>query len=325
MGKLDRVDAGESECRTLQTSATGRGRTRMTRMFTAAIATLLWASAAHAQSLPPWFLPDTRYFHGGLADPLDTRYGIGLLVSDLLAEPGPERPAFQVANPGAAASEVVASVALGTTFPLVELSRWEGGGAVLTGEVAVFGRFRIELPSRDDLGQDWVIALPLELQWDRWSMRFRLSHRSSHIGDEFAEATGAERIEFGGEALDWHGGYRVAGGVRVYGGASWIFRSYTRETAVLIALDRADRMLFQIGWDGAWDLGDTPLRLHAGMDWHAAERTNWRGGGAAVAGLGTRGPRALRLLARYYNGLSPLGEFFLTRERSLALELVAWL
>ena len=38
-------------------------------------------------------------------------------------------------------------------------------------QAGVFARFRIELPSRDDLGQDWVVAMPIEAAWNDWSGR----------------------------------------------------------------------------------------------------------------------------------------------------------
>ena len=63
----------------------------------------------------------------------------------------------------------------------------EHGTITLTGQASVNGRFRIELSSRDDMGQDWMVAFPLEMSWKQWSGRFRALHRSSHLGDEFFE------------------------------------------------------------------------------------------------------------------------------------------
>ena len=54
----------------------------------------------------------------------------------------------------------------------------------------------------------------------------------------------------------------------------------------------------------------------------AAERTNWRGGFAAAAGIGVANQRSLRLMARFYDGNSMMGEFFRTQERYFTLELV---
>ena len=75
-----------------------------------------------------------------------------------------------------------------------------------------------------------------EMQHKAWSGRAAIIHRSSHLGDEFIEMTGAERIEFGSEQLDLLAAYDVAGIARVYGGGSWIFRSYLGWEPQLVAL-----------------------------------------------------------------------------------------
>jgi hypothetical protein len=268
-------------------------------------------------------LPGIRHFESFRADVLEPRNGAGFVVTDLLSRRGPERPPWALAR-GTGAREVQAVAVLGATMPLLELARWQGGGVVVAAQAGIIGRFRIELPSRDDLGQDWFMAAPVEAAHRDWSARARVSHRSSHLGDEFAVETAAERIEFGGEALDVHAGRRL-GGARVYAGGSWIFRSYTRRLPALLLENVRDRYLLQAGADGAWPMPGTRRgAMVAGIDVQAAERTGWRRQAAVLAGTRLAGERhALQLVLRAHDGPSALGQFFLTHERAWSLEFVA--
>lgn len=277
-----------------------------------------------AQAPSAWdrLLPDVQHFRPPIADPLEPRFSVGLLRTDILSRQGPERPAFDLPFPEDDASDVVAAVALGLTFPIAELSRWEGGGLTLTGHTAVHSRFRIEYPSRDDMGQDWVVGGGLQAAWDELSGRLRIHHRSSHLGDEFMNVTGARRIEFGGEAIEATAAYRYLGGLRVYGGGSWIFHSNTAAETVIALWGRPDRYTVQLGGDGEWiPWQDGRLGVNAGIDWQAAERTRWRGQFSAAAGVFARNAAMLGFTLRYFTGPSTMGEFFLTKETYWSLEL----
>lgn len=277
------------------------------------------APAAHAQA-PDWLLPLTRHFVHPLADAMAPRFAIGLIATDLLRSRGPERPQFTIRDSTDAAFDVQATAALGGTLPLLRLGNWPGGGAVLGGEVAVFARFRIEYPSRDAVGTDWFVGVPLELRRYDWSGRVAIMHRSAHLGDEFITASGAQRIEFGHESVELMAARRF-GAARIYGGGAWIFRSNTAFEMRRRGLGQHDRFELQAGADGEWPLGGTG-RVYAGLDVQAAERTDWQTEIAAVAGAGAHANgRAIRLLARFHHGVSPLGEFFLTDERFVSLEL----
>jgi hypothetical protein len=282
------------------------------------------ASPLGAQSGSTWdrLLPDRSWFRPPVADPLEPRFGVSLLKSDLLSRQGPERDPFTLPDPDDAASDLVAAVALGVTFPIADLAQWEGGGLVLTGHAGVHSRFRIEYPSRDDLGQDWVVGGGLAAAHDEVSGRLRIHHRSSHLGDEFMKVTGADRIEFGGEAIEVTGAYTHADGIRFYGGGSWIFHSNTAAETVLREWGRPDRYTVQLGADGEWfTLKNGRLGFNGGVDWQAAERTNWRGALAAAAGIHANNASRLGFTVRWFSGPSTMGEFFLTDETYVALEL----
>lgn len=291
----------------------------------------LWVASAvgrpvEAQVPSAWerVLPGVEFFRPPIADPLEPRFSVSLLRTDLLSRQGPERPAFPLFDPDDSARDVVAAVALGLTFPIVQLQSWEGGGLLLTGHAAVHSRFRIEYPSRDDMGQDWVVGGGVIARWDELSGRLRIHHRSSHLGDEFMQSTQwqARRIEFGGEALEVTAGYEYPNGARVYGGGSWIAHSNTAAETILAEWGREDRYTVQFGGDierFPWKNGR--LGYNAGVDWQAAERTNWRGAFAAAAGVHARNAAQLGFSIRYFTGPSTMGEFFLTKETYWALEL----
>lgn len=290
------------------------------------LAALMWhPHAVAAQDGSRVILPQARYFASPFADPIEPRFAVGLVSTNVLATRGPERRDWVLPDAEDARREWQASAAIGGTIPLWRPLQRPEGGIIVGGQAGVLGRFRIELPSRDDLGQDWVVALPIEMAWKDLSGRVRISHRSSHLGDEFVVATDAERIEFGGEALDALGAVQVADVGRVYAGGAWIFRSYTKYTEVLRRNGRLDRFLVQVGADGKWPLPQNDnFEVLAGADWQTAERTGWQGALALAGGIAVRsGVRSLGLVARYFEGISSLGQFFVTPEQFWSLELVA--
>ncbi|MEX1184467.1 MAG: DUF1207 domain-containing protein [Gemmatimonadota bacterium] len=290
-------------------------------------AVLCAAAAAEVRAQVPdggAFLPESRYFRTPAADPHGPRIAVALLSTNLLETEGRERPAFTLPDPDDSAHDVVAAVSLGVIFPLVQLAEWEDGGAMLVLDGRVFSRFRIEYESRDDMGQDWFVGGGIEARRAKLSGRASIIHRSSHIGDEFANATGAQRIEFGGEQLDLLAAWDLPLDARVHGGVSWIFRSYLHREPLLDALDIDDRGILWAGADRHWrPWQDRRLALWLGGDVQAAERTGWDPAVDVAAGMGLDSGRSLRLMLRYHYGPSPMGEFFLTHETFFGIELVA--
>jgi len=287
-----------------------------------AVTTVLMMSGAAAALAQGYvLLPETRFFRGPNADPFLTRFSVAVQSTNLLASPATERPPFFLPDPEDSKQDVVAAVAIGGIIPLIRLRSWDDGGVQLYVDGKVFSRFRLEYAGRDDMGQDWFIGGGVEARKKEWSGRAAITHRSSHIGDEFALNTGAERFEFGAEQLDVISAIDILPGARFYAGGTWIFRSYLKWTPRFEDID--DRAIVQLGADGEWaPWTNQQLHVYAGIDYQAAERTEWKSGIAAAAGIGLGGKRSFRLMARVYDGPSTMGEFFLTPERYFALELV---
>ena len=285
-----------------------------------AVKVLLAALVVHASPAAGQLLPEVRHFRSPVADPHAARLSVGLMHTNVLETQGPERPPFTIPDPEDAGSDVVAAVGIGAVFPLLQFS----DNVLMYADARVFSRFRVEYESRDDMGQDWFVGGGLEMRQGAWSGRAAIMHRSSHLGDEFVEMTGAERIEFGSEQLDVTAAYDLAGVARVYGGGSWIFRSYLGWEPQLVALGVRDRAQVQVGADNVWvPWAGRPVAVYGGVDVQAAERTDWDAGVAGAIGIGVQAQRSFRLMLRAYDGPSTMGEFFLTPEQYFTLELVA--
>jgi hypothetical protein len=271
-----------------------------------------------AAQAPDWLLPGIRHFVNPIADPLEPRLGVGLISSNILRTQGPERPPF---TRPVDAREFQATTSIGATVPMFRVAQWDNGGVVIAAQASVSARFRIEQPSRDDFGQDWLVAMPIEIRWDDLTARVRVTHRSSHLGDEFSKSAGAQRIEFGGESLDGLIATHIRG-VRFYAGGGWIFHSNTDNTAALLNANRPDRFFVQTGADFEWRPWQNQLfDLVGGIDYQTAERTEWEETLGLAAGVRLKaGARGLRLIARYVSGLSSLGQFFLTPEQYFGIE-----
>jgi hypothetical protein len=268
-------------------------------------------------------LPRARYFASPLADPGEPRMAIGLLITDVLASFGGEREPFFIPDERDSRSDWQAAASIGGTIPLLRLSQRADGGIIVSATTGVFARFRIEYPSRDEFATDWVIGMPIEMRWDRFSSRVRIVHHSSHMGDEFIILTGAERLEFGGETFDALGAWTFPGIARIYAGGGWIFRSQTRAIPFLVREGIDDRFFVQLGTDADWQPFDNQ-RLHivAGADWQAAERTRWKSSLALAAGFTTHArAQSIGFIARFFTGRSSLGQFFNTPEQFTSLEL----
>lgn len=288
-------------------------------LLTHAAATTTLAQAGPARAL----LPGARLFPGPTADPHEPRFAVGLLASNVFAGPVRERAPFTMPEGADPRTDWHGSAALGTTLPLLKLGADPHNGALLGIQAGVFGRFRMEARTNDALAVDWIIALPIEFRQDRVSGRARLLQRSAHLGDEFLRATGATRLGVGAAGVDGLVAYNIEH-LRIYGGGAWQFSSRTAELAVLRNSDRQDRFLVQLGVDGDLAIPFQPgLELSGGMDLQAAERTGWIRTVGVVAGIHYRTPgRGAGLVSRWFDGVSPMGEFFLTPERFWSVELV---
>jgi hypothetical protein len=281
---------------------------------------------AAASTREPRFFPDAHYFPSPIADLREPRMAGAVIGTDLFEAPsGRERPRFSFPSHDDPSRDVQGVVVLGTNLPVWRPIGTSSGGLQIGFQVGVNARFRIERPSRDQVGTDWIVALPLEAAHGRWSGRLRLLHRSSHLGDELAETTGAERIEYSHEAVDALVAFNLAPDTRVYAGGTYVLRSITTYEPWLIERGVRDAASVQAGIEAEWPgLAAARVVPLFALDWQRAQRTGWDDEISAAGGIRLKaGGREFRLLLRRYDGPSTLGEFFLTPESFWGLELTA--
>ena len=235
-------------------------------------------------------------------------FPVGDLFRPLLADP--KQPQFFVNINRLKSSGVrytVASVGFGETFGMYRFfGSSEGDGLQLSVEGAIFARFNMEAPSHDLINADYTIGIPATYRYGDNSLRFRIYHQSSHLGDEFLQSVNPpERINLSYEAVEliysreWRGW-------RVYGGGEY-----------LVHKEPADLKPMSAHW-GIEYRGIKPLvwngRPIGGVDIKCFEEHNWSIDTSVKAGLEfgqpNPGQRRLRLMAEWYKGYDPRGQFY---------------
>jgi hypothetical protein len=243
----------------------------------------------------------------------------------LLADP--KQPQFfatyqavRVRTPSAPAnfgtSVNVGSVGFGENFGLVGkrdgCNGWQVG--ILAG---VSAQFNLDASSTDLINADYVGGIPISWRRDRVSVRARFYHQSSHLGDEFVLGNpGVSREDYSFEELEAISSFDSPDSRwRVYGGGGYLLRRTP---------DGLDRLRAQWGleyrgpsfhWSGFTPAVEGALAMVPvfGADFKVMEELSWEVSSNIVAGLEwsrAGGSRRVRLLANYYNGFNPYGQFF---------------
>jgi hypothetical protein len=232
----------------------------------------------------------------------------GDLFRPLIADP--KQPQFFVSINRFKSSGVrytMASVGFGETFGLYRFfgSR-EGDGLQFSVEGAIFAQFNLDTPSYNLINADYTIGIPVTYRHGDNSLRFRVYHQSSHLGDEFLRSVNPpERVNLSYEAIEFIYS-REWRGWRVYGGGEY-----------LIHKEPADLKPLSVHW-GLEYRGSKPLvwngRPLVGVDIKSFEEHNWAIDTSVKAGLEfghpNPGQRRLRLMAEWYKGFDPRGQFY---------------
>jgi hypothetical protein len=235
-------------------------------------------------------------------------FPLGNLFQPLLADP--KQPQFFVnaenfKSPGV--RYTMASVGFGETFGMYRFfGRSDGDGLQLNIEGGLFAQFNLDAPSYDLINADYTIGIPATYRRGDNSLRLRIYHQSSHLGDEFLQGVNPpERVNLSYEAIDliysreWHGW-------RVYGGGEYLLQK-----------DPADLEPMSAHW-GIEYYGSKPLlwngRPVVGVDMKSFDEHKWNIDTSVKAGLEFGQPylghRRLRLMAQWYKGYDPRGQFY---------------
>jgi hypothetical protein len=241
--------------------------------------------------------PEDQIFCPVLADPKEPRSFLSLLRGTF---PSIEKPSGKGTSIG--------SVGLGDSFGLM---RWggprAGEGVQLDVVGAIFAQFDLDSVSNDLINADYIIGLPLTVRRHGFSIRARVYHQSSHLGDEYLlRGTDIQRENLSFESLELLASQEI-GPLRIYGGGERIFRRDPDNVAPKLFHGGAELRSGRAG----------VVQLVGGVDVKSTEQHNWSQAVSGRAGVELarpeRGGHPLRLvtiLLETYNGPSPYGQFF---------------
>ena len=170
----------------------------------------------------------------------------------------------------------------------------------------------------DNTGWDGNYGLMVESHREEKGIAFRVGvfHISAHLGDEWIERTGRQRLMYrreeilAGAARSWRPGSRV------YVEAGWAYDELNS------SLQDPARAQAGVEIEGRRPLRRKSVTWYAALDLSAWEERDWRLDTGAQLGLVTRPQhRAWRFGLQYWDGRVPLGEFFQETESNLSIGL----
>ena len=196
----------------------------------------------------------------------------------------------------------------GETLPIYRNKSFFGGEWELGIQAGVFSIFDISSASIDLVNADYRVGGLISYRNGRFSAFTRIQHQSSHLGDEFLLSNpGVTRVNLSYEEMDLKLSYDLLSWLRIYGGAGFIFH---RQPADL------GRGTTQWGVElvSAHTFLNGRLRPVAYGDFQCNEMTSWAVGQSIMAGVQFEnarvGDRKMQVLAEYYNGPLPDGQFY---------------
>ncbi|MGZ4969454.1 MAG: DUF1207 domain-containing protein [Methylobacter sp.] len=205
----------------------------------------------------------------------------------------------------------IASVSFGETIPFYRgtfgqsTAQWEAGI-----QAGVFSDFNLDGPSSDLINTDFVVSAYSSLRVGQFSTFGRVYHQSSHLGDEFLLSkigTNFQRVNLSYEGVDLKLSYEFPYGIRLYGGGEGLF---DRDPNAL----KIWSVQYGAEFRSPWRLELASMRPIVAVDVKNHEEDNWNYDVSARAGVQFENlqviGRKLQILAEYYNGHSPSGQFY---------------
>jgi Protein of unknown function (DUF1207) len=241
--------------------------------------------------------PQDQIFCPIIADPKEPRSFASLVRGTF---PSIEKPSGK--------GTTIGSVGLGDSFGLV---RWggprAGEGVQLDVVGSIFAQFDLDSASNDLINVDYIIGLPLTIRRSGFSIRARIYHQSSHLGDEYLlRSTEIQRENLSFESVELLASQEV-GPLRVYGGGERIFRRDPVEVKPKLFHAGVELRSGRAG----------PVQLVSGVDLKTTEQHDWSQAvsgrvGFEVARTAPAGHpvRLVTIMLEMYKGPSPYGQFF---------------
>jgi Protein of unknown function (DUF1207) len=270
--------------------------------------------------------------------PASTRCGVGIPASEvsgyvplprgdvfcpLLADPKGQRSFVSYLHETSDQGDMnVGSVGISDAFGLLRVGGPKpGDGFQVSLAGSVFAQFDLESTSYDLVNADYIIGLPITFRRKAFSMRFRLYHQSSHLGDEFLLRE--NNPKFVRENISFEAAEMIlsldGGPFRVYGGGEYLLRREPKDLERYVAQGgvelRPARRLVRFGTVAG-------VRFVAGGDVKASEEQDWKPAVSIRTGFEFDRPRDTDppgrrwgLLFEAYTGPSPYGQFFRNQVR----------
>ncbi len=189
-------------------------------------------------------------------------------------------------------------------------------------QAGVFSLFDIGAASKHLLNADYLVGLITSYRAGDWSLFVRYLHESSHLGDEFLLNGPVTRTNVSYEMVDAKVSWDVFDGLRLYGGLGTLVR---RDPSDLSPL--RTQYGIEVESPSPWRYGLRPV-AYADVQTHCYSRdqqNQWITNLSVRAGVQFEHVRVLdrrvQLLAEYYTGRSPNGQFFLQRVETVGLGL----
>jgi hypothetical protein len=256
-------------------------------------------------------------------DPQTRRFPKDDVFRPLLADP--KQPQFQASYQSVALRESrnanlnAGFVGFGETFGLWTRRQEEGcDGLQLSVFGAVFSQFNLDARSKDLINSDFQLGVPLTWREGSFSIRARLYHQSSHLGDEFLlNNPQVPRVNYSFEEADAVGSFEYRW-VRIYGGGGYILH---REPEI-----KRGKTQWGVEFRGSRGLSfisGNPILVGA-ADFKSFEQLGWNVNGNIVGGLEWYSPQAtrrVRVLVNYYRGFNPYGQFFSQKIETIGIGL----
>lgn len=207
-----------------------------------------------------------------------------------------------------------ADVGLGENLPMLRLGGEERPWTVDFG-VSTQARFSLSDPKSALISNDWTVGFDLTGSIGPAYVTLQLFHESSHLGDEYADRFGAQRLDWTREvAMGWVGVPAGQATVRLAVGSVLIDQLGLDRALAAIAIDYRGR-------DGY--VGRTPARLVAGVFTEGAAATRWRLSTTVriAVELGPQGGNRLALGLIAHDGLSTQRQFYRAESRYVGGEI----
>jgi hypothetical protein len=287
------------------------GLDRYGRVLPAAVVMLLVSGAADAQTVNPprcgtgvheaeasgtIGFPQDQIFCPLLADPKEPRSFVSWL-----------RGTFRSLDDPSGADTTIGSVGIGDSFGLIRWNGSEGGDGIQLDLVgSIFAQFDLGAPSNDLINADYIIGLPLTFRKDGFSIRTKVYHQSSHLGDEYLlRSEDIERENLSFESFEFLASQEISA-LRVYGGGERVFHREPDSVAAKVLHAGAKIRTPRAGAQFVAGLDVKTSEIH---DWSVA--TSGRIGVQFTrSGPGDHPARLITLMLEIYEGPSPYGQFF---------------